>query len=67
MGTVPNSPVSPVEDRTMGCAWVGPEEGHDGVGEGKEEGDEAEYWVRSTQGNWFETTLFNGNKEEAHE
>ena len=51
----------------MGCAWVGPEQGHDGVGEGKEEGDEAEYWVRSTQGNWFETTLFNGNKEEAHE
>ena len=67
MGAVANGPVSPVEDRTVGCARVRSEERHDRVGDRKEEGDKSNDRVRSTQGNWIETTFLDGNKEEAHE
>ena len=67
VGSVANSPVSPVEDGTISCARMRAEECHDRVGDSKEHSEEPNNRVSATKGDWIESTLFYDHQEETQE
>ena len=44
-GQIAHGPVSPVENPSVGGAWVGAGQGHDGLEEGQAQGQHAEHGV----------------------